>query len=448
MMVLSPVASQVWAASGEAEGQKQAIKRASYTLEIFARRRVDELTQPYGEDNSPATREKIARTLLKVGREMSKGGIHELSSGISYKGKWESAFYNEVTRRFGADKLPAVRAMVAEMLLLKGIVTRTGSHPKVKAGIPVFEEFELRFGQDKDPAIRALYVRSLVEKGIAWAGENPEMAVAIYDDVVSRYGEDRDPVVRAQAASALLQKASAVKDRVSFLNSLDEIDRRYGKDKDPEVQQRVIEMLFRKARITGWPEGKEEDDQRALAAYDEINRRFGKGNVQIQTKIAQELIFKGLYEQVVRMFGEGAEIPGAVVWALMLMGDRLQGKGDFKAALAAYDEADRRYGESSAVAEVLEKKGRLLEQQGDLGAALAVYEDIGLRFGRTNNIEAALSLVRKGEILEKQGKLMEAIALFDEVEQRFGENEVVIGRGFVSEAIKLRTAIRARLSGQ
>jgi tetratricopeptide (TPR) repeat protein len=399
---------------------------------------VDRVIQSFGQDDTPETREKIAEALLKRGRvvlpEKNPALIHD---GMMNRTMYRS-LYDEVDRRFREDELPAIRRMVAEMLFLKGIsLIGSGQSP-----IPVFEEFEMRFGKNDDPAIRELYVKSLVEKGNASSPSDTDKAAAIYDDVVSRYAGDKSPTIRVQAAYALLLKA---RDLIGLHRdpeaTFDEIERRFREDQAPEVQEMVLEILFEKARAHAL-RGKRE---MLLSVCDEINQRFGKGNAKIRVRIIRKLTLSGLYEQVVQRFGEDDDpkVQDGIVHALSAIGDRLQKKGDVKAAIAVYDEIDRRFGERRVVYGALDKKGLLLQRQGDLAAAFAVYDDITHRFGENKNA-VLLSLFRKGEILEKQGKLMEAIALLDEIERDFGKDD----SGFVSKAVKLRASIKARLSEQ
>jgi tetratricopeptide (TPR) repeat protein len=394
-----------------------------------AREWVDRVIQSLGQDEAPETRKKIAGVLLKIGRETVP------TNNSDHFAELNRAFYDEVDRRFRADKLPAVQAMVAEMVLLKGIWLRHANWRNPTESIPIFEEFETRFGKDDNPAIRELYVISLVEKGNALVRDHPEKAVAIYDEVVSRYAEDISPAIRAQAAHALLLKTRSFKDPTAILN---EIEHRFGKDAAPEIQEMVLEMLFIKARLRS---GNKEEDQRAvLVICDEINRRFGKDNVEIRVKIIRLLTSAGLYEQVVQRFGEDSTVQGSVARTLLYLGERLEGKGNFDAALSVYDEANRRV--KGKRIDVLDKKGRLLQRQGNLDAAFALYEEIGQHF--EDNDDVALSLFRRGEILKEQGKFEEAIAMCDEIEQRFGKDQVVQMRGFISGAIRLRAAIRER----
>jgi tetratricopeptide (TPR) repeat protein len=457
-MLLSSVALQTWAASGEdkaGEPEHRIIRKIpDSSITIAAREQVDKAIEPFGQDDSPATREKIAGALLEIGRRITIQEIDDSNTRAL-------AFYDEVDRRFRADKLPAVRRMVAEMLVLKGICTREGQFWGVEKhrhrkrareeSVSVFEEFEWRFGKDDDPAIRALYVKSLVEKGISWKENDDRMAaIASYNEAVQRFGEDKSPVVRAQVIYALLQKASTVKDS-PFLDILDEIDRRFGKDNAPEVQAMIVEMLFTKIRLVGQPKKDGSESERGVianATYDEIDRRFGKNDPAVRRRAANRLIASGLYEQAIQRFGQDKD-PGVqsnVAYALLLRGERLEGEGDLKAALALYDEIDQRFRKKRGFSRALDKKGRILQRQGNLAAALAVYEDIGRR--ATESDDVALSLVRKGEILKEQGKFQEAVAIFDEIERRYSKDQVVNGRGYVAEAIRLRAAIRERLSGQ
>ena len=327
-----------------------------------------------------------------------------------------------------------MRAMMAEILIQKGIAFGNnkfcpnplgGSRFCPESAIPIFEEVEKRFGKDNDPAIRPLYVRSFIEKAAVWKIRgNPETEIAIYDELVRRFGADPAPAVRAQVAHALLKKAGAIEDP-SSLDVLDEIERRYGQDDDPEVQKVVVEMLLMRTRITGWP-GEGEDERRALAIFDEIDRRFGK-NVEVRRKIAEGFSLRQevFNDYLIQRFGEDddREVGGFVEHALIWRGMRLEAREDFEGAIAAYDDADFRAKLCAKKREGrgilgFDEKGRLLMKRGALDAALAVYEDMGRRSVQ-NNTYTALSLVRKGEILKEQGKFQEAIAIFDEVERRF-----------------------------
>jgi tetratricopeptide (TPR) repeat protein len=143
---------------------------------------------------------------------------------------------------------------------------------------------------------------------------------------------------------------------------------------------------------------------------------------------------------------------GKEALALISKGLDLAEQGKLDAAIAAYDEVDRRFGKDNTpkvreyVAMALIIKGLSLGRQGKPDAAIAAYDEIERRFGGDNTPEmreiVAKALFDRGLSLEEQGKFDAAIAVYDEVERRFGRDNTPEVRKLVSDARRSRDILR------
>ena len=141
------------------------------------------------------------------------------------------------------------------------------------------------------------------------------------------------------------------------------------------------------------------------------------------------------YGEVVRRFGE-SKTPTVLAWlglSLLNTGLILQRLGRADEAVAACDELALRFGESEASVhrewgvQALVIKGLVLHRQNRAADALAVYEEVGHRFGDTEipeiAREVAKSLVMKSLVLQRLNRAEDALAACDEVVRRFGDDE-------------------------
>lgn len=145
------------------------------------------------------------------------------------------------------------------------------------------------------------------------------------------------------------------------------------------------------------------------------------------------------YDAVVGRFADAdeAELRLQVAWALGNKADTLEQMGEHRAAIAAYDEILARFADADEtelrvqVAWVLGYKGDMLRQLSDHTAAIAAYDAVVTRFADAGEAElrepVAWALGDKGDTLVQMGDHTAAIAAYDEVVTRFaaaGEAEL------------------------
>ena len=141
------------------------------------------------------------------------------------------------------------------------------------------------------------------------------------------------------------------------------------------------------------------------------------------------------YEEVITRFGTSDESPlqVRVAWALTKKGDVQKQRGEFEAAIAAYEEVVARFGTSDEsslqvrVAWALTKKGDVQKQRGEFEAAIAAYEEVVARFGTSDEsslqVRVAWALTKKGDVQKQRGEFEAAIAAYGEVIARFGTSD-------------------------
>ena len=149
------------------------------------------------------------------------------------------------------------------------------------------------------------------------------------------------------------------------------------------------------------------ETEAAIAAYDELVRRYGSSNApDVQVWIARALYDKG----------------------------RLQGKsGDAEAAITACNEMVKRYGDSAApdirywVAATLCWKANQQGQLGEAGAAIVTCNEVVERFGGSaapdTRYWVVIALCEKGDRQGESGDAEAAIATYDEVVKRYGGSD-------------------------
>ena len=188
----------------------------------------------------------------------------------------------------------------------------------------------------------------------------------------------------------------------------------------------------------------------ALAAYDEVVRRFGDSETLTLLKlVAIALVSKGAilgelnrpgealvaFDEVVCRFGD-SDAPillEPVSQALVGRGHALYDLNRLEEALTAYDEVVCRFGDSDApillkpVATAFVSKGFTLRELNRPGEALAAFDEVMCRFGDSDVpvlLEpVATALIFKGFTLDDLDRLEEALTAYDEVVSRFTDSD-------------------------
>jgi tetratricopeptide (TPR) repeat protein len=243
-------------------------------------------------------------------------------------------------------------------------------------------------------------------------------ALIVLNELDRRFGQDPRRSVRTLLAQALSLKAQVAATPTESLAVHAEINRRYGEDVDPVLRRQIVTSLFSQAASLG-KEGKLSE---AIPIYREIEQTYGGGDD--------------------KSWG---------VWAIFYQGDLQRQMRNPKAAVAAYERLDQRFGQETdpairmVIADALFKKSEALTEQGDTRAAIAAYEEIDRRYAEDRDagfrLRAVRALFAKGALLGKQGtgeehdsELMPmgsrpsgdtaaAVAVYDDIVRRFGRDK-------------------------
>lgn len=473
-----------------------------------ARRKADEITREVGaEDDSPVTALALLRWVKDRRRFVPIIGRWSPGDDIAFYDEILRRFGGDdslVIRAALAETLILKGIRIANcayqvpeepsrnQLMIKGWVMICKPYPK--AALPVLDEVGRRFGKDRHPAIRALYVRSLVEKGrVLHSDGDPAAAIAVYDNVVRRFGkrpsmltraytfiksaisgeaEEPSPAVRIHVIHALLGKAAVLeqplqeaaaafraRDDVADPDAVyDNIVRRFGKDPSPAVRIEVIRALQTKARdleqrrflgrmilednrvVYGESHWKREAIRRIAAVYGEIDRYFGKDkSPEVRREAALALMKRNrtlwrqedidadlaVYDDVNRRFGKNdAEIRKAILDILFEAGRKtdadpmsLENRW-WDTAIQWFGQDEHRYIRNRIIRIFDEKRHRLLRNaKGNYEAVLALYDEAARLFGEETNL--CVVLYWKALLLERQGNFDAAIALYDDIIRRF-----------------------------
>ncbi len=258
------------------------------------------------------------------------------------------------------------------------------------------------------------------------------------------------------AAKPLLHRAVELQKQDRLVESLatwDEVVRRLGDGRSPDVCQLVAIAHYCRGEALGelgrWEEALAGHEE-ALAAYGEVERRWG-GDTEVDVEMVTDaLLSKGValaqldrteeslavFGEVVRRFG-GCPLPEVleqVAAALFCMGVALAILNRPEEALAAYELVERRLGGSDTeehlalLARTILNKGAALYELGRTHESLAVYEEVVRRFEESESPDSlqmvANALVNKGAALGELERPEEELAAFEEVIQRFGESGI------------------------
>ena len=233
--------------------------------------------------------------------------------------------------------------------------------------------------------------------------------------------------------------------------------------KDGAAEQEAME-LFAKATTLNNQNRAEE----ALAALDEIVRRFGESEMpDLSRLVAKALVSKGAtlgrlnraeealasFDDVVRRFGasSSSDLIEQVVQALVNKGVALIELNRLEEALDAFDEVWRRFGGSQtttlfeplAVAHFY--SGLTLARLSRPLKAVAAIDEMVRRFGESTAPAVldlvSTALVNKGVALNDLKRPEDAIAAFDEVVRRYGGQEAPALAESVADALFSKAAI-------
>jgi tetratricopeptide (TPR) repeat protein len=230
------------------------------------------------------------------------------------------------------------------------------------------------------------------------------------EDGMTTSDNDAERDSHIEEAEALVDKGAAFESQsrsAEAIAAYDEVGRRFGEDPDPGLRMEAAGALFRKGSALGLLGQSEE----AIAAYDEIVRRFGKDP------------FPGLRMEAAR--------------ALVKKGVKLQVQSRSAEAIAAYDEVGRRFGEDPDPGLRMEAVGALfrkatkLRNLGRSAEAIAAYEEVVRHF--SDDLDPVLYIMAAGaekdSVLGLLRRSAEAIATYDEIAHRFSDDPDQAARG-------------------
>ena len=153
------------------------------------------------------------------------------------------------------------------------------------------------------------------------------------------------------------------------------------------------------------------------------------------------------YDAVVERFGasDALDLQVGVAKALGNKGATHGQRGEFDAALVAYDAVVERFGASDmpdlqvGVAKALVNKGATHGQRGESDAELAAYDAVVERFGASDALDlqvgVAKALVNKGITHGQRGESDAALAAYDAVVERFGASDMLDLQQTVTSAL-------------
>ena len=437
----------------------------------------------------PDARDRAGESAPKSGVVAAARALLDEADGLAERSRSGEAIVNcdEIVRRFADSDAPAVLALVADALVLKGDllagwdppedpwsrveqamreVSRTGAQTfseivwlglggtgagseRAPEALAAYDELLKRFGGSADPVLSDRIATALLRKAAAClALERPEEALASLEDAAMRFGDADAEGLREAASGAryMMGFALLALDRAEdALASLDEAVRLFRKEDVPEAA-RVLSWVhlsrgFALARL-----GRTEE---ALAPWDAAIGLFGNSKIPLFSEMAAVTLVQkagvlagfdrvgealGAYDEALLRYGktESPAFPLVEATALAGRGHMLARSGRLEEALVAHEGAIDRFAAAGApaypeLAGALFDKGALLEGLDRHEEALAAYDDLLGRFGKADAPALAEtlagSLLQKGFVLDRLMRPEEAFAALDEAASRFRDRD-------------------------
>ena len=377
----------------------------------------------------------------------------------------------EVVRRFGESKSPAVLEWVAKALVNRGLALQRLSRPQ--AALASWDEVATRFEGSASPVLLETAARALVMKGTVLAETNRlEGALVAFGEVAERFGRRRKPALRDLAAVAFGNKGLVLRQlnrTEEALAAWEEVERRFSASNRPVVVEQVAKALANKGAALD-ELGRPHD---ALTAWEEVELRFGVGappslDEVLATALGNKgvVLFRDLnlpddalavWDETIRRFGD-SETPAVqeqIATAFLRKGAVLDALNRPEDALAAWETVVRRHGTSKTpsllerVAQALANTGNLLVRSSRFGDALRACDEVLRRFGASEAPalleHVARAQVIRGVVFGGLKRLDDALAVYDDVVHRFGtrqESALATAVALVNKALTLETMRR------
>ena len=242
-----------------------------------------------------ASAKLIDVSTLAVEFEESKAASALLKKGVACRERNQHedalAAFDELLRRFGETKRPALLVAVAKALVNKSATL--GLLSRLEEALAACDEVIRRFEGSSAPELLKQVANALFNRGVTLGGLKWwEEALFAYDEVVRRFGENDALDLAEHVASALVNKGGTLgglNRQEEALSACNEVLRRFGESEAPELLGRVGTALINKGIALRELKRHEE----ALAVYDEVVRRFGESEVPaLLEHVADALICK------------------------------------------------------------------------------------------------------------------------------------------------------------
>lgn len=333
-----------WALSDKA----RALEELEWPEEALAT--FDEIIARFSVSLDASLVEQTAAVLVDKGRLLSRMDRHEEAV----------AAFDEVVARFGRTADRGLRIQVAWALTSKGRSLRELS--RKDEALAAYDQTVARFADSQESKLVRQAAAALVDKGLCLEsmGRNTD-ALNAYDDVVGRFAARKDAEIEPEIVSARYFKASLLASLERFEEALalnEELTSQHRESNAPLVASRVAAAWVNKARCLG----KLERGQEALEAYDALLARYEhEPHPLIQAEVARAMIYKAravepqdmeaaakIYKQVIERFEDASEpaLQEAVARAFVALGDMLARINQPEAAIAAWDQVIRMFGEN------------------------------------------------------------------------------------------------------
>jgi tetratricopeptide (TPR) repeat protein len=334
------------------------------------------------------------------------------------------------------------------------------------------------------------------DKGMLLIGlHRGEEALAIFNESLGRFldhvtadvpRDDSSRRLRRVIVHTLRMKAAALDSMERLQEAVeccDDLIRRFQAVEDSDIVKLVARAMYWRARYLGWL-GRQDKE---IAGYDDLVAHFGKSNDPGITEFVLDALERKMriyrdqedLEMVIEICNQiinrykpdtHRQTADRVARTMIRQAVALGKRGDHAKELSNYDEVVQLHGDSAEpvlrthAAKALMFKAVTLNDADQSGAEMECYEEVLRRFAEDRDHEvravAADALIHKGMSLgaiaedaaEDTGvrEIEAEIACYDEVVARYGEEEPIVLRRAVAEALlhKAETLLEAERTGE
>ena len=319
--------------------------------------------------------------------------------------------YDTVISRFDASDNVELQQMVADAWLKKGEVQR--QRDEFKAAIEAYDTVISRFDASDNVELQQMVADAWLKKGeVQRQRDEFKAAIEAYDTVISRFDASDNVELQQMVADAWLKKGEVQRQRDEFKAAIEAYDTVISRfDASNNVELQVASAWLNK----GYVQVLDGEFEAATEACDTVISRFdASDNVELQ--VASAWLIKGGMQALRGKFEAAIEACDTVISCLA----RLRSSNEF----SSDSSNELNLGLQGILTDTWLIKGDMQRQRGEFEAAIEAYDTVISCFDASDNVklqqQVADALSRKGMLQIEMGLAEGALNTCKELELRLG----------------------------